>query len=97
MKYPSSDPVEVPLGSNVTLRCAASGHPNPSIHWYDSTGKVLGAGLSVQVKAEREAVGQLVICVADNGVGKAANGTFNIMAVCKYKSEIKTGFWEWVG
>ena len=72
------------VGDNITLRCAASGHPNPSITWYkvSSTDQVVGTGLSIKVHADQD-TDDVIMCSADNGVGPPANMTFNILAVCK--------------
>ena len=82
----------VEVGDIVTLRCAASGHPNPSITWFYghddidqdhvSEKDVIGHGLSIQLNINRNSDG-VYMCLADNGVGTPQNKTFNILAVCK--------------
>ena len=95
-KQPREDTVHVRLGDSVTLRCAASGYPNPSISWYRVSGDhdggdndggdhgdhVLGSGLSVHLVIGQHDAGE-VVCSADNGVGPPVNTSFNIVPVCK--------------
>ena len=80
------------VGDIVTLRCAASGHPNPSISWFYghdvivqnlvSEKDVIGHGLSIQLNIDRNSDG-VYMCLADNGVGTPQNKTFNVLALCK--------------
>ena len=64
-------------------RCAASGSPNPGLVWLGPGGRELGRGLSLLVTGTRASGGRLVTCMADNGIGAAANGTFNIVVTCE--------------
>ena len=90
VQQPDQDLLMVKVGEIVTLRCAASGYPNPSISWYYAhsdqdevlDNDVIGHGLSIQLHVDRSSDG-VYMCLADNGVGTSPNKTFNIMAVCK--------------
>ena len=89
-KQPKDDIVQVRVGDTITLRCAASGHPNPGISWYkvhgdNDNGQVMATGLSVDLEVGHQDEGR-VVCSADNGVGAPVNMSFYIVPVCKLPS-----------
>ena len=85
-------------GEEATLRCAASGFPNPVLAW-SRRGRQLGSGLSLtrvgrgpcgslfctRMQVWGRAGSGLYTCTASNGVGSPANTTFAVDVQCKAK------------
>lgn len=46
LDYPTSTDMVVREGSNVTLRCAASGSPQPNITWKRESGEAIALGVN---------------------------------------------------
>ncbi|VVC45395.1 Immunoglobulin subtype,Immunoglobulin-like domain,Immunoglobulin-like fold,Immunoglobulin subtype [Cinara cedri] len=78
LDYPTSSDMVVHEGSNVTLQCAATGYPNPTITWRreDTKNIVISNALSVAVvdsptltfhRVIRQHMGSY-LCIASNGV-----------------------------
>jgi hypothetical protein len=83
-KQPNNPVLTVIEGDSLTMRCAASGYPNPIITWWKEGSMVqLGEGLSLQMDMRREMEG-IYVCSAENGVGQASNKTFAVRVHCEY-------------
>uniref|UniRef100_A0A2S2QQ49 Lachesin n=1 Tax=Sipha flava TaxID=143950 RepID=A0A2S2QQ49_9HEMI len=78
LDYPTSSDMVVHEGSNVTLQCAATGYPNPTITWRreDNHNIVISNSLTVAVvdsptltfhRVTRQHMGSY-LCIASNGV-----------------------------
>ena len=82
-KQPNDPVLVVVEGDTITMRCAASGYPNPIITWWkEGSMAQLGEGLSLQMDMLREMEGRYVFS-AENGVGQPRNKTFTIQVLCE--------------
>ncbi|XP_065204565.1 lachesin-like isoform X2 [Planococcus citri] len=78
LDYPTSTDMVVREGSNVSLRCAASGSPAPNITWKRENGEIIPLGNGVEVMSAEGSVLNITrvnrmhmgpyLCIASNGV-----------------------------
>ncbi|XP_074608784.1 hemicentin-1-like [Acropora palmata] len=73
-------------GTNVTMRCSATGNPIPKITWFKD-GKAIGSGETLSLNVQRNVAGKYW-CSADNGVGEAVNASADIDV--QYPPSLKT-------
>jgi len=64
-----------------TLHCAATGHPTPKITW-TKVGQVVGNDDILSFTSSRGHAGEYW-CSAENGLGKAINGSAYLDVKCK--------------
>ena len=82
-KQPNAAVLEILEGELLTIRCAASGNPNPIITWWKQDSAMqLGQGLSLQMSMTRNMDG-VFVCSAENGVGQPSNKTFDVRVLCE--------------
>lgn len=87
-KQPNLPVIVVGEGEELTLRCAASGYPNPIITWWREGSLVqLGEGLSLEMVMDRDMEGEYM-CRAENGIGQPSNQTFLVNVFCEFAISI---------
>ena len=76
--------------SNITIdeddeaefQCIATGNPIPKISWINESGKTVGTGETLTLKANRTDSGKY-LCLADNGFKTTVNASAYLNVLCK--------------
>ena len=85
--------------SNITIdendeaefQCIATGNPIPKISWINESGKTVGTGETLTLKANRTDSGKY-LCLADNGFKTTVNASAYLNVLCKSEHNITINF-----
>ncbi|KAF7271308.1 hypothetical protein GWI33_015806 [Rhynchophorus ferrugineus] len=94
LDYPTSADMVVDESSDVTLRCVASGSPEPTVTWKREDGELITLPNETEVanitgekltltKVKRDYMGTY-LCIASNGVPPSVSKRISLLIQCKY-------------
>ncbi|KAG4065437.1 hypothetical protein HA402_005556 [Bradysia odoriphaga] len=95
LDYPTSTDMVVKEGSNVTLKCAATGSPPPIITWRREGGEPISLSGGVEAtsyngstftisRVDRLHMGAY-LCIASNGIPPTISKRIMLIVHCKYQ------------